>query len=166
MSDSFPRLFKGCLAMANSEKQAATCYTIVSPRPEFQLASCTDMRLRSDIGEASQEIFVGEKFEFLHLERTLEFDRIQLHFCLVEKGDLLAKRRALEAVIHLYLSEPSRLGSSMLMTVIRFLLPIRDHKIKRLLLLFWEVRFVCFGGVIRTLAESETETIGYLWRKR
>ncbi|XP_028966607.1 coatomer subunit beta [Galendromus occidentalis] len=91
--------------MVKSEKQASACFTLVSPIPEVQLASCTDMRLRADI----------------------------------EKGDLDTKRRALEAVIHMYLSEPSRLGSSMLMTVIRFLLPTRDHAIKRLLLLFWEI---------------------------
>lgn len=37
------------------------------------------------------------------------------------------------------MTEGYKVSSSVLMTVIRFLSPLNDHEIKRLLLLFWEL---------------------------
>ncbi|XP_022668005.1 coatomer subunit beta-like isoform X2 [Varroa destructor] len=61
----------------------------------------------------------------------------------LEKGDIATKIRALETLVRLCVLEPTRLSSAAgrptLMAVIRFLLPLQDHSIKRMLLLFWEV---------------------------
>jgi len=54
-----------------------------------------------------------------------------------EKGDVKTKTEALKRVIQL-LAAGERLPG-VLMTVIRFVLPLQDHMIKKLLLIFWEI---------------------------
>ncbi|XP_021947904.1 coatomer subunit beta isoform X2 [Folsomia candida] len=55
----------------------------------------------------------------------------------LEKGDLKAKTEALKKVIFMILNG-ERLPS-LLMTVIRFCLPLQDHMVKKLLLIYWEI---------------------------
>ena len=57
------------------------------------------------------------------------------HF--TEKGDLKAKIEALKQSIKLIVSGERMPG--LLMTVIRFVLPLQDHTVKKLLLVFWEI---------------------------
>ncbi|ODN05725.1 Coatomer subunit beta [Orchesella cincta] len=55
----------------------------------------------------------------------------------LEKGDIKVKTEALKKVIFLILNGEKLPG--LLMTIIRFLLPLQDHMIKKLLLIFWEI---------------------------
>jgi coatomer subunit beta len=55
----------------------------------------------------------------------------------LEKGDMHARAEALKAVIRLHVNgEPQ---NHLIMTVIRYITPIDDHLIKKLVLYFWEV---------------------------
>lgn len=56
----------------------------------------------------------------------------------LEKGDARTKIDALKKVIQLILNG-EKMSPSMLMTVIRFVMPMQDHTVKKLLLVFWEV---------------------------
>jgi len=56
----------------------------------------------------------------------------------LEKGDTRMKITALKRVIQQILSG-EKMSPTMLMTVIRFVMPSQDHTIKKLLLVFWEV---------------------------
>ncbi|CAH1800034.1 unnamed protein product [Owenia fusiformis] len=55
----------------------------------------------------------------------------------LEKGDIRTKQEALKKTIQLILNGEKM--PSLLMTIIRFVMPIQDHTIKKLLLIFWEV---------------------------
>lgn len=55
----------------------------------------------------------------------------------LEKGDVNVKIETLKKVIQLLLNG-ERL-SGLLMTIIRFVLPLQNHQIKKLLLIFWEI---------------------------
>ncbi|XP_053984632.1 coatomer subunit beta [Hylaeus volcanicus] len=55
----------------------------------------------------------------------------------LEKGDVQTKIDALKKTIHMILSGERLPG--LLMTIIRFVLPLQDHTIKKLLLIFWEI---------------------------
>ena len=54
-----------------------------------------------------------------------------------ENGDIPTKTSALKKTIQLILSGERLPG--ILMTVIRFVMPLEDHTIKKLLLVFWEI---------------------------
>lgn len=54
-----------------------------------------------------------------------------------EKGDVKLKTEALKKVIIMILNGEKLPG--LLMTIIRFVLPLQDHTIKKLLLVFWEI---------------------------
>lgn len=54
-----------------------------------------------------------------------------------EKGEIKAKTEALKKVIIMILNGEKLPG--LLMTIIRFVLPLQDHTIKKLLLVFWEI---------------------------
>lgn len=55
----------------------------------------------------------------------------------LEKGDMHARAEALKAIIRLHVNgEPQ---NHLIMTVIRYITPIDDHLIKKLVLYFWEV---------------------------
>lgn len=56
---------------------------------------------------------------------------------LTEKGDVKLKTEALKKVIIMILNGEKLPG--LLMTIIRFVLPLQDHTIKKLLLVFWEI---------------------------
>ncbi|XP_044743762.1 coatomer subunit beta [Chrysoperla carnea] len=56
----------------------------------------------------------------------------------LEKGDVKVKIEALKKTIHMILSG-ERLPPGLLMIIIRFVLPIPDHTLKKLLLIFWEI---------------------------
>ncbi|CAK9823716.1 Coatomer subunit beta [Anthophora retusa] len=55
----------------------------------------------------------------------------------LEKGDVQTKIDALKKTIHMILRGDRLPG--LLMTIIRFVLPLQDHTIKKLLLIFWEI---------------------------
>lgn len=55
----------------------------------------------------------------------------------LEKGDTTVKIDTLKKVIQLLLNG-ERL-SGLIMTIIRFVLPVQNHTIKKLLLIFWEI---------------------------
>lgn len=63
--------------------------------------------------------------------------RLCLCLFLSENGDIPVKTAALKKVIQLILNG-ERLPA-ILMTVIRFVMPLEDHTIKKLLLVFWEI---------------------------
>lgn len=56
---------------------------------------------------------------------------------ILEKGDIKTKTEALKKTIQQILNGEKL--PSLLMTIIRFVMPIQDHMIKKLLLIFWEV---------------------------
>lgn len=56
---------------------------------------------------------------------------------IIEKGDNKIKIEALKKVIHM-IANGERLPG-LLMIIIRFVLPLQDHTIKKLLLIFWEI---------------------------
>jgi len=56
---------------------------------------------------------------------------------ITEKGDIKVKIEALKKSIQLILAGERLPG--LLMTVIRFVLPLQDHMVKKLLLIFWEI---------------------------
>ncbi|XP_026470086.1 coatomer subunit beta [Ctenocephalides felis] len=64
------------------------------------------------------------------------FNEMQLKQDL-EKGDIKVKIEALKKTIHLILQGERLPG--LLMIIIRFVLPLQDHMIKKLLLIFWEI---------------------------
>jgi coatomer subunit beta len=55
----------------------------------------------------------------------------------LEKGDVNVKIEALKKTINMILSGERLPG--LLMIIIRFVLPLQDHTIKKLLLIFWEI---------------------------
>ncbi|XP_047123999.1 coatomer subunit beta [Hydra vulgaris] len=55
----------------------------------------------------------------------------------LERGDIPAKTTALKKVMYQLLNGEKM--PSILMTIIRFVLPLQDHTIKKLLLIFWEI---------------------------
>jgi coatomer subunit beta len=55
----------------------------------------------------------------------------------LEHGDLRTKTEALKKVIQMMLNGEKM--QSLLMTVIRFVMPLQDHTLKKMLLVFWEV---------------------------
>lgn len=55
----------------------------------------------------------------------------------LENGDVQTKIDALKKTIHMILNGERLPG--LLMTIIRFVLPLQDHTIKKLLLIFWEI---------------------------
>lgn len=67
---------------------------------------------------------------------TEPFNEMQLKMDL-EKGDTKVKIEALKKTIHMILAGERLPG--LLMTIIRFVLPLQDHTIKKLLLVFWEI---------------------------
>jgi len=56
---------------------------------------------------------------------------------LTEKGDTKTKTDALKKTIQLILNGEKM--PTLLMTIIRFVMPSQDHMIKKLLLIFWEI---------------------------
>lgn len=58
-------------------------------------------------------------------------------YVLTEKGDIKKKTEALKKAISIILSGDKIPG--LLMIIIRFVLPLQDHTIKKLLLIFWEI---------------------------
>ncbi|XP_025830355.1 coatomer subunit beta [Agrilus planipennis] len=64
------------------------------------------------------------------------YNEMQLKMDL-EKGDAKVKIEALKKTIHMILAGEKL--PNLLMTIIRFVLPLQDHTVKKLLLIFWEI---------------------------
>ena len=62
---------------------------------------------------------------------------LMFFFFSLEKGDLRIKTEALKRVIQQILNGEKM--PSLLMVIIKFLMPLDDHTIKKLLLIFWEI---------------------------
>jgi len=78
----------------------------------------------------SHEHSKNEKELFQHVSKLIQFNP-------TEKGEIKVKIEALKKSIHMILAGERMPG--LLMTVIRFVLPLQDHMIKKLLLVFWEI---------------------------
>lgn len=78
----------------------------------------------------------GPCYTIINSPETEPFNEMQLKQDL-EKGDINVKIETLKKVIQLLLNG-ERL-SGLLMTIIRFVLPLQNHTIKKLLLIFWEI---------------------------
>lgn len=63
--------------------------------------------------------------------------KVSIVYFFTEKGEIKAKTEALKKVIIMILNGEKLPG--LLMTIIRFVLPLQDHTIKKLLLVFWEI---------------------------
>jgi len=77
-------------------------------------------------------------YTLIHVPNELELPKDDLLKEKLEKGDPKAKADALKKLIYMMLNG-EKLNQSMLMYVIRFLLPTTDHFVKKLLLVFWEI---------------------------
>ena len=75
------------------------------------------------------KLFEEFSFEIIVLLKKFFFES--------EKGDVKSKTEALKKVIIMILNGEKLPG--LLMTIIRFVLPLQDHTIKKLLLVFWEI---------------------------
>lgn len=78
----------------------------------------------------------GPCYTIINSPDSEPFNEMQLKQDL-EKGDIKVKIETLKKVIQLLLNG-ERL-SGLLMTIIRFVLPLQNHTIKKLLLIFWEI---------------------------
>ncbi|XP_041353863.1 coatomer subunit beta-like isoform X2 [Gigantopelta aegis] len=69
----------------------------------------------------------------------------------LEKGDAKSKIEALKKTIQMILNGEKM--PSLLMTIIRFVMPMQDHTIKKLLLIFWEVvpKYTADGKLLQEL---------------
>lgn len=75
-------------------------------------------------------------YTIINAQETEPYNEMQLKLDL-EKGELNVKIDTLKRVIQLLLNG-ERLPS-LLMTIIRFVLPLQNHTIKKLLLIYWEI---------------------------
>ncbi|XP_058467960.1 coatomer subunit beta [Malaya genurostris] len=78
----------------------------------------------------------GSCYTIINAQETEPYNEMQLKMDL-EKGELNVKIDTLKKVIQLLLNG-ERLPS-LLMTIIRFVLPLQNHTIKKLLLIYWEI---------------------------
>lgn len=95
------------------------CYTLINAPLDTE--PYNEMQLKMDLGMLS----------LVYNYLTLTCLRI------LEKGDIKVKIEALKKTIHMILAGERLPG--LLMTIIRFVLPLQDHTIKKLLLIFWEI---------------------------
>lgn len=96
------------------------CYTLINISSDYEMPN--EMQLKADLG----------MYYTLLLNYKLLFNLI-----LIEKGDNKTKIEALKKVIYM-IANGERLPG-LLMIIIRFVLPLQDHTIKKLLLIFWEI---------------------------
>ncbi|CAD7089722.1 unnamed protein product [Hermetia illucens] len=78
----------------------------------------------------------GPCYTIINSAETEQFNEMQLKQDL-EKGDVNLKIETLKKVIQLMLNGERLPG--LLMTIIRFVLPLQNHTVKKLLLIFWEI---------------------------
>ncbi|NXE70295.1 COPB protein, partial [Calcarius ornatus] len=92
------------------------CYTLINVPMDSEPPS--EISLKNDLGNCDMSAFLTS-------------------FPPLEKGDVKLKTEALKKVIIMILNGEKLPG--LLMTIIRFVLPLQDHTIKKLLLVFWEI---------------------------
>ncbi|NXY58693.1 COPB protein, partial [Callaeas wilsoni] len=93
------------------------CYTLINVPMDSEPPS--EISLKNDLGNCDMSAFLTSFPPPL------------------EKGDVKLKTEALKKVIIMILNGEKLPG--LLMTIIRFVLPLQDHTIKKLLLVFWEI---------------------------
>lgn len=106
------------------------CYTLINVPSDSEPPS--EVSLKADLGK-------NMKTPVLTCPSAGRSFLTALHsLCsLTEKGEIKAKTEALKKVIIMILNGEKLPG--LLMTIIRFVLPLQDHTIKKLLLVFWEI---------------------------
>ena len=72
------------------------------------------------------------------ISKHTDMQHWHISLCFSEKGNVRVKIETLKKVICMILNG-EKMSPSMLMTVIRFVMPLQDHTIKKMLLIFWEV---------------------------
>ncbi|NXX65249.1 COPB protein, partial [Spizella passerina] len=92
------------------------CYTLINVPMDSEPPS--EISLKNDLGNCDMSALLTS-------------------FPPLEKGDVKLKTEALKKVIIMILNGEKLPG--LLMTIIRFVLPLQDHTIKKLLLVFWEI---------------------------
>lgn len=100
----------------------SVCYTLINGVADGE--GFNEMTLRSDLGKLSL-ITNEEKW-------------IDLTYLPTEKGDTKTRVSALQKLIFMILNG-EKFPPSMLMTIIRYILPDQDHQLKKVLLIFWEI---------------------------
>lgn len=99
----------------------SACYTLINV-PDTD--PYNEMQLKQDLGK---KVFFFCNFDY----PIVNYENI------IEKGEISVKIDTLKKVIQLMLNGERLPG--LLMTVIRFLLPLQNHTIKKLLLIYWEI---------------------------
>jgi len=104
----------------------SACYTIINV-PDME--PFNEMQIKQDLGKIEKNviIFISSTFVITNF----------FQFKLTEKGEIGTKIETLKKVIQLMLNGEKLPG--LLMTIIRFVLPLQNHTIKKLLLIYWEI---------------------------
>lgn len=106
------------------------CYTLINVTSDSEPPS--EVSLKTDLGMFDCSPLIPGHFLQLRLCLPQSLSRV-----FTEKGEIKAKTEALKKVIIMILNGEKLPG--LLMTIIRFVLPLQDHTIKKLLLVFWEI---------------------------
>ena len=112
------------------------CYTLIHASSDSEQPS--EMQLKQDLG-----MLIIILLFFISIKKVVQFFQFLvlriwfIYLFFSENGDIPTKTSALKKTIQLILSGERLPG--ILMTVIRFVMPLEDHTIKKLLLVFWEI---------------------------
>ncbi|TUL27019.1 Coatomer subunit beta [Bagarius yarrelli] len=105
------------------------CYTLINVQSDSEPPS--EVSLKADLGKHTENVVSSHVLMCeIHFNPSVFFTQ-------TEKGEIKAKTEALKKVIIMILNGEKLPG--LLMTIIRFVLPLQDHTIKKLLLVFWEI---------------------------
>lgn len=104
----------------------SACYTIINV-PDME--PFNEMQIKQDLGKIEKNVIIFTSSTFV----ITNF----FQFKLTEKGEIGTKIETLKKVIQLMLNGEKLPG--LLMTIIRFVLPLQNHTIKKLLLIYWEI---------------------------
>ena len=89
------------------------------------------MNVHGNFKKLASHLLLRKIFVFVNSYKLVFF------FYHIENGDMKVKTAALKKVMYQILNGEKM--PSLLMTIIRFILPLQDHQIKKLLLIFWEI---------------------------
>lgn len=103
------------------------CYTLINFPSDSEPQN--EMQLKQDFGKFSLDQIFGLHYACSYCSSSISMS--------LEKGDVKAKTEALKKTICMILNGEKI--PSLLMNIIRFVLPLQDHMIKKLLLIFWEI---------------------------
>lgn len=101
----------------------SACYTLINV-PDMEAHN--EMQIKLDLGK-----WMKKNYKYFKMTNSC----ICVNF--TEKGEIGTKIETLKKVIQLMLNGEKLPG--LLMTIIRFVLPLQNHTIKKLLLIYWEI---------------------------